>query len=199
LSGLAGEPVLELDLLRHGEPVGGRRYRGDGVDDPLSEAGWQQMWSAVEGCRPWRRVLSSPLRRAREFAEALAVQCGISCEVDRRWREIGMGAWEGLTREQAQEADARAYAAYYLDPVAGRPVGAESLDDLRRRVAEALDGLHGEGPLLLVAHAVVIRAAIAHAVQGSAAAMMRIPVPYAGLTRLRRDERGWALVRHQGV
>ena len=33
-----------IDLIRHGEPVGGRRYRGH-IDDPLSERGWQQMWS----------------------------------------------------------------------------------------------------------------------------------------------------------
>lgn len=199
MSRSAGDSVLEVDLLRHGEPVGGRRYRGDGVDDPLSETGWRQMWSAVEGERSWCRVLSSPLRRAREFAEALATQRGVCCEVDERWREIGMGAWEGLTREQAQAVDAQAYAAYYLDPLAGRPAGAESLEVLRRRVAKALDSLDGDGPLLVVAHAVVIRAAIAHAVQGAAAAMMRIPVPYAGLTRLRRDERGWALVSHQGT
>lgn len=199
MSGLSGESALEIDLLRHGEPVGGRRYRGDGVDDPLSETGWRQMWAAVDVGRAWRRVLSSPLRRAREFAQALAEHRGISCEPDGRWREIGMGAWEGLTHEQAQAADAQAYAAYYRDPVAGRPDGAESLAALRVRVAEALDALDGDGPLLVVAHAVVIRAAIAHAVQGSAAAMMRIPVPYAGLTRLRRDERGWALLCHQGV
>jgi len=28
-----------IDLLRHGEPVGGKRYRGQ-IDDPLSEKGW---------------------------------------------------------------------------------------------------------------------------------------------------------------
>lgn len=199
LKPLSDEPALEVDLLRHGEPVGGRRYRGDGVDDPLSETGWRQMWGAVAEERPWRRVLSSPLRRSREFAESLAAQCGIACEVDGRWREIGMGSWEGLTRDQAQELDPQAYAAYYLDPVSGRPPGAESLEALSQRIAEALDALRGDGPILVVAHAVVIRAAITHAVQGSSAAMMRIPVPYAGMTRLRRDERGWALIHHQGV
>jgi len=33
--------------MRHGEPVGGRAYRGHSIDDPLSEKGWQQMWDAV--------------------------------------------------------------------------------------------------------------------------------------------------------
>ena len=35
-----------IDLIRHGEPVGGRKYRGQ-TDDPLSEKGWAQMWAAV--------------------------------------------------------------------------------------------------------------------------------------------------------
>lgn len=193
-----GAADLEIDLLRHGEPVGGRRYRGDGADDPLSDAGWQQMWAAVGDAPAWCAVLSSPLRRAREFAEAVSGRLGIPCEVDARLREIGMGAWEGMTPAAVRAADPQGYAAYYRDPVGGRPPGAESLSALQSRVVEALDDLPAGEPLLVVAHAVVIRAAIAHAVQGSAAAMMRIPVPYAGLTRLRRDGRGWGLVRHMG-
>jgi hypothetical protein len=38
-----------LDLLRHGEPEGGRLYRGNLLDDPLSEKGWQQMQASVNG------------------------------------------------------------------------------------------------------------------------------------------------------
>ncbi|APZ44572.1 hypothetical protein BW247_06280 [Acidihalobacter ferrooxydans] len=187
---------MEVDLLRHGEPVGGLRYRGDGVDDPLSETGWRQMWAAVEGAPGWVRIVSSPMRRAHAFAAALAERLGIACTTDPRLREVGMGAWEGLTREQVQAADAQAFAAYYANPVVGRPPGAESLESLCLRVNAALDDLRGDGPLLVVAHAGVMRAAIARAVEGSAAAMMRIPVPYAGMTRLRRDARGWALVGH---
>ncbi|MEW6253578.1 MAG: histidine phosphatase family protein, partial [Planctomycetota bacterium] len=60
-----------IDLMRHGEPVGGRRYRGQ-VDDPLSEKGWAQMRAAVGEAAPWHHVVSSPLLRCREFAETLA-------------------------------------------------------------------------------------------------------------------------------
>ena len=31
-----------IDLIRHGEPVGGSKYRGQ-TDDPLSEKGWAQI------------------------------------------------------------------------------------------------------------------------------------------------------------
>ncbi|MEK6748901.1 MAG: histidine phosphatase family protein, partial [Pseudomonadota bacterium] len=35
-----------VDMIRHGEPVGGKRYRGH-RDDPLSDIGWRQMREAV--------------------------------------------------------------------------------------------------------------------------------------------------------
>jgi len=61
----------QIDLLRHGEPVGGRRYRGQ-TDDPLSEKGWQQMRAAVLDVQGWDVIYSSPLRRCAEFAQELS-------------------------------------------------------------------------------------------------------------------------------
>ncbi|MGO2393025.1 MAG: histidine phosphatase family protein, partial [Halomonas sp.] len=61
-----------IDLLRHGEPVGGRMLRGS-TDHPLSDAGWQQVKDAVmrhtvEGHLPYDAIVTSPLMRCREFA-----------------------------------------------------------------------------------------------------------------------------------
>ena len=36
-----------VHLLRHGTPVGGRMYRGNLFDDPLTKEGWDQMKSSV--------------------------------------------------------------------------------------------------------------------------------------------------------
>ena len=94
-----------VDFLRHGEPVGGRRYRGDGVDDPLSEKGWQQMWAAVGDPVPWQRVVSSPLQRCHAFALALAERHRLPLRVEQRFREVGQGAWEGLTPDQIRQRD----------------------------------------------------------------------------------------------
>lgn len=68
-----------VDLLRHGEPVGGRKYRGQ-TDDALSETGWAQMRAAVDGHRPWDVIVSSTLLRCIEFARELAARhAGIIC------------------------------------------------------------------------------------------------------------------------
>jgi hypothetical protein len=45
----SANPRMTLDLLRHGEPEGGRLYRGNLLDNPLSEKGWQQMQASVNG------------------------------------------------------------------------------------------------------------------------------------------------------
>ena len=53
----------QIDIIRHGEPEGGRRYRGHSIDDPLSKTGWQQMWNAIPENPPWDHIISSPLLR----------------------------------------------------------------------------------------------------------------------------------------
>jgi len=58
-----------IDVIRHGEPVGGRRYRGYSVDDPLTKKGWAQMRAAVPETPPWQHIVSSPLKRCLEFSQ----------------------------------------------------------------------------------------------------------------------------------
>ena len=56
-----------VDLLRHGEPDGGQKFRGS-VDDPLNVRGWEQMRTAVGNYREWEVIISSPLIRCAAFA-----------------------------------------------------------------------------------------------------------------------------------
>ncbi len=188
-----------VDFIRHGEPVGGRRYRGDGVDDPLSEKGWQQMWAAVGEPVPWQRVVSSPLQRCRAFALALAEKHRLPLSVEQRFREVGQGVWEGLSPDEILQRDPDAYAAFHHDPCRNRPPGAEPLDAFGRRVAEALDELFSDSPgehVLVVAHAGVIRAALGHVLQADPLAWYRVRVDNAALTRFRRGPYGSKLEFH---
>ena len=179
-----------VDFLRHGEPVGGRRYRGDGVDDPLSEKGWQQMWDAVGEHHPWDRIVASPLSRCLAFAEALAARHGIALSADPRFMEVGFGSWEGNTAAELEVEDPDQLRRFYADPVNARPAGAEVLADFFGRVSAAVDHVldqHAGKHVLVVAHAGVIRAAIAHVIGAPAAGMYRIQVDNAGITRIRSD------------
>jgi probable phosphoglycerate mutase len=188
---------LTIDILRHGEPQGGTRFRGHGVDDPLSELGWEQMWTAVAGESDWTRVVTSPMRRCREFAEALAVKLELPIEVDARIKEVGFGAWEGRRHHEVREEDEDAFLAFYRDPVNARPRGAEPLPEFVTRVHAGLNHLLEVGRddehILVVAHAGVLRAAVMLALEAPLSTMYRMHVPFAGRARLRRAAHGLEL------
>ena len=185
-----------IDLIRHGEPAGGRRYRGHGVDDPLSEKGWSQMWNAVGEYDQWRQIITSPLQRCQAFAQALGERHGIPVAVEPRFKEVGFGAWEGLSHDEVKIGRAAEYQAFLKDPANHRPQGAEPLDDFIRRVSlayqEAIER-HQSGHLLIVAHAGVMRALIAETIRAPAIGLYRIKVSNGGITRIRHTATGSVL------
>ena len=189
-----------LDLLRHGEPVGGRKYRGQ-IDDPLSEKGWAQMHAAVGETAPWTSVVSSPLLRCRAFAETLAGRHGLPLAFDERLKEVGFGTWEGKSAAEIEQDAPGSLARFKHDPVNARPEGAEPLADFHARVAAALDDLlarHAGQHVLLVGHAGVIRMAFSWALHVPLEHAYRIEVASAGLTRLRFDDGRASLIFHGG-
>ncbi len=151
----------QIDIIRHGEPEGGRRYRGYSIDDPLSETGWQQMWNAIPDEPPWDHIISSPLLRCQKFAEALAQSMDIEYSVIDNLKEIGFGSWEGRTPEDIMEKEGDALDRFLKDPVNNRPEGAEPLDDFAERVWSVYQQIadqHSGKHILVIAHAGVIRA-----------------------------------------
>lgn len=176
-----------IDLLRHGEPVGGRRYRGQ-IDDPLSEKGWQQMRAAVADRRDWDIIYTSPLRRCAEFAAELASRHGLPLTSDPRLKEIGFGSWEGCTAEQLRRQDPQRIERFWRDPVANRPEGAETIASFHARVSEAWRELLGAHPgkrILVVGHAGITRMVLSLVLDSPPQNIFRIAVENAGLTRLR--------------
>jgi len=186
LSGGVSSPVTLVDLLRHGEPVGGRKYRGR-TDDPLSEKGWQQMRVAIGAHRPWQAVVSSTLSRCSAFASELSERLQIPMRIDSRLEELGFGEWEGLTAEELNRLDPGQVERFLDDPVAHRPAGAETLTGFHERVIPAWQQILDQHPgqhVLVIAHAGVIRMILCEVLAIPLAGMFRIVVPSAGLSRI---------------
>jgi alpha-ribazole phosphatase len=178
-----------LDFLRHGEPVGGSKYRGQS-DDPLSERGWAEMRAAVGHQRPWSAIVSSPLSRCRSFAEAMAAQMGLRLILDERLKEVGFGQWEGQSRAEIQRRDPDWIFEFKCDPLGRRPPGAEDLGAFYRRVSEAFDEIvtvHEGGHALVVAHAGVIRMAICRVLGIPPGHAYRIQVGSAAVARFKAE------------
>lgn len=181
-----------LDFLRHGEPVGGKRYRGQ-TDDPLSQKGWAQMSMATAGERSWMAIVSSPLVRCRAFAEWLSGAADIPMEVDERLAEVGFGAWEGRTAEELNKATPDCVFDFKLDPVGRRPEGAEPLDVFAARVAAAYEGIvskHKGEHVLVVAHAGVIRMVVSHVLGMPPGRAYHLNVGSAAMARIRVEHKG---------
>ncbi len=175
-----------IDLLRHGEPIGGYRFRGQS-DDPLSERGWAQMWSAVGEHCPWQGVLTSPLSRCSAFAAALAAHHRVGLHEEPRLKERAYGPWERRAPDEIELEDPGVVARMKRDPLGLVPDGAEPLPVLQARIVEVLEELcaqHPGGHLLLVVHAGVIRAVLCHLLGAPLESFFRFRVPYACLTRI---------------
>jgi broad specificity phosphatase PhoE len=188
-----------IDLLRHGEPVGGRRYRGQ-LDDALSERGWEQMWQSIGDGNEWQQIVTSPLQRCHAFATALAERHGMPVQAEPRFTEVGFGNWEGKTRAELEVLIPGQVTRFYQDPVNNRPPGAEPLDAFVTRVRTGFNAVltayRGQS-VLVVAHAGVIRAILSHVLSMPPQAMYRIKVANAGMTRLVTErERAFNLVSH---
>lgn len=188
-----------VELLRHGEPVGGRRYRGQ-LDDALSERGWAQMWAAVGERSDWQQIVTSPLLRCHAFASALGERHQLPVREEARFAEVGFGEWEGKTRAELERLVSGQVGRFLRDPVSNRPPGAEPLDAFITRVQVGFDALlkaYAGQSVLVVAHAGVIRAVMARVLEIPPAAMYRINVANAGITEIRTNrERGFSLFSH---
>lgn len=190
--------ITTLDLIRHGEPVGGSRYRGQ-TDDPLSEVGWQQMRRAVGDDCPWEVIVSSPLCRCQSFAQELAHRHGRLLELEPRLVEIGLGAWEGLTKEEINARNPGSVRRFWEDPLNFTPAGGEGMVNFQQRVLGAWQEIvarHQGRHILIVAHAGVIRILIAHALDMPLARIYRLIVPNAGLSRIKVTPTGPELLFH---
>jgi len=172
--------------MRHGEPVGGSKYRGNSIDDPLSELGWSQMRAAVKELNHWDAIVTSPMLRCLAFADEISQNLTVPLKIIDDFKEVGFGEWEGKTKEQVQMQFAEEYKAFNIDPVLNRPSGAEVLQDFYDRVTLAIESVmstyQSEKRILIITHAGVIRAAIALFTNMPLASMYKLEVSNAGLT-----------------
>lgn len=96
-----------LILLRHGRTAWNAQHRFQGhADPPLDEVGRAQAYEVaaiIAAIRP-DLMLSSSAARAAQTAEILAHVSGLPFTSDIRFRERGLGHWEGLTPHEVADA-----------------------------------------------------------------------------------------------
>ncbi len=154
-------PRTPLLLVRHGQTpwnVAGI-WQGH-ADVPLTEEGERQALRvaallAAEPERPWTRLLSSDLARARTTAEHVGRALGLPVELDVRLRERDVGRWSGRTRAEIERSDPALLAAFEARDPDVRPGGGESTRQVRARALAVLRELVESRPgesVIVVSH-----------------------------------------------
>ena len=173
-------------FARHGQTAPNRDGLVLGRADPeLTEEGHRQaaqLAGALAG-EPVTAIVTSPLLRARQTAEAVAAACGGGpAVVDQRLVEIDWGTWEGRPAGSLAVADVDRWRAD--DGTA--PEG-ESLDSLSRRVESfCVEMLEQDGLVVAVSHVSPIKAAAAWALGVEGTVAWRMFLGLASITRVGR-------------
>ncbi len=187
-------------LLRHGQTdlsVQGR-FAGRG-DIPLTSVGVQQ--AVAVGKRLAGRsvdlVVSSPLRRARDTARAVAAARSSPVVVDDDLAETDFGDWEGLTFAAVMARWPAELTAWQGDADIAPP-GGESFAAVARRVNGALDRLlaeHAGQTIVVVSHVTPIKTLVCRALLAPPAAMFRMYLEVASLCEAAWFSDGPAVLR----
>ena len=197
-----GAPTTFL-LLRHGETAltPEKRFSGSGGSDPeLSEYGRAQADRAAAGLAAQggvQAVVSSPLLRCRQTAQAVADRLGLEVRIEEGVRETDFGAFEGLTFAEAKgrypaELDA------WLASAKVAPPGGESFAAVARRVSVARDKLlarYAGKTVLVVSHVTPVKTLVRLALGAPSESLFRMELSPAALSAVQYYADGNASLR----
>ncbi|MGH9111522.1 MAG: histidine phosphatase family protein [Acidimicrobiales bacterium] len=184
-------------VVRHGRTAANARGLLLGrADPPLDDEGRRQAACVAQalGGLDVARVVTSPLGRCRETADAIAAAARVgsgtgagagpgSITVDDRWIELDYGVLDG---SPVGDVPAERWAAWRSD-VTWAPEAGESLATLGLRVREACAGLAAEAAerdVVVVTHVSPIKAAVAWALGVGDEVAWRMWVAPASITRI---------------
>lgn len=152
--------TTRIVLVRHGETDWNAIGRWQGhAPVPLNDTGLQQ--SAALGAYlarngfPIGTLYSSDLKRAMQTAGEIGAALDLPVQPEPRLREIDLGEWQGLTREESSTWDPERFASYERDWRDTSTPNGESRREVQTRARVAFDDLvarHPDQTIAIVTH-----------------------------------------------
>jgi glucosyl-3-phosphoglycerate phosphatase len=188
-------------LWRHGRTEWNATGRIQGqLDPPLDDLGQRQAHRAAPVLAELKpaRIIASDLQRAAATAAVLSARIGVDVQSDPRLREIGLGQWEGLLREEVEAQFPGEFAAWMRGEDIRRG-GGETYAEVGERgvasVCEALGDTHGL--VVAVTHGGTARSIIGVLLGLDADTWWRLgPLGNCRWSVLIDGRHGWRLVEH---
>ena len=166
---------MQVFLIRHPRPL-----IDAGICYGRLDVGCEHPQAVAERLKPLLPhgipVISSPLLRARQLAEALDPQA----RIDARLAEIDFGEWEGKSWSEIDREALNSWAADVLDFT---PPGGESVARLQQRAIDFAASLDVP-QVALVTHAGILRALLSYWRRLPLAEWTQLPFDFASITEI---------------
>jgi phosphoserine phosphatase len=151
---------MKLVLVRHGETPWNLEKRVQGFSDiALSDLGRLQAQRLAQCLRGESigKIVSSPLSRARETAQAIACFHDLPVAIEPDLRELNQGDFEGRTYKELEEKHPLFFRQWHAHPASVTVPGGESLAELQGRAWPVVERIIEEGQdALIVSHSFTI-------------------------------------------
>jgi len=136
-------------------------------DEDLDESGYIQARSLASRLADLSisRIYTSPLKRAYNTASVLAAPHGLEPELLDDLKEIQIGDWQGLHRDEIKQRWPELWRDWRVDPSILTLPNGESLNDVRERIVNAFNRIvsSSEGnQVIIVSHGAAIKAFVAY-------------------------------------
>jgi broad specificity phosphatase PhoE len=193
--------MLRLILVRHGETERNseERLQGGKSDLPLNEKGRAQahcLGLALKG-EKLKAIYSSPLKRAFDTAQAVALHHRMKIQTDHALAEIDMGSIDGLDLAEVKESQADFWQRWRQGDYSVALPGGESPLQVQQRALGAVQGIigrHREGSVVVVSHAISLQTIITALLGAPLSSFVRFHLGVTGITIFQIDDNRTSLV-----
>jgi broad specificity phosphatase PhoE len=186
-------------LFRHGQTKWnvGERFRGH-ADLALNENGLMQAQKIATRLKDEdiSAIYSSPLRRALQTAQPLAIARRLSVQKHEGLGDIDFGALEGMNFEEARQSFPDVIEMWLNHPGRVKFPKGESFETMRTRIQAMLDelsGMHDGQTIALVSHKVVCGAILCLVLGMDANALWQVQQDVACINRFEKRSSGWVV------
>jgi broad specificity phosphatase PhoE/ribonuclease HI len=194
-----GTPTVAW-LLRHGETPLSVERRFSGHDDAaLTDRGRAQATAAARRLAELSvdAVISSPVRRARQTADAVAVALGLEVVIEPGFAESDFGDWQGFTFAEVQK-QWPGQLQHWLDDPEAAPPGGESQAATDCRVLQAREQVlssYAGATVVVVSHVTPIKLLIRSALDAPSHALFRMQMSPGSLSVIDWFDQGHDVLR----
>ena len=160
--------MLKLYLIRHGETSWNSESKTQGCKNiQLSDKGILQGRLLAEKLKSsddeFKKVFSSDLDRCYLTAKSIDEVLNLGIEINKGFREMSFGDWEGLTIDEIKRTYLNEYTKWRNEPCMATIPRGEGLKTVQKRCLDALENIfqrYNDGSIIIVSHGVAIKTMI---------------------------------------